>query len=65
MLQPYFETGLLDSAARSALNRDLLAYGMKATRSVVEMIAQYVHEQGLTSRRVAVDELFAPSTLDV
>lgn len=65
VLQPYFETGLLDGAARGALNRDLLAYGMKATRNVVEMIAQYVHEQGLTSRRVAVDELFAPSTLDV
>ena len=28
-------------------------------------IAQYVHEQGLSSRRVGLEEIFASSTLDV
>jgi len=32
---------------------------------VVETVAQFVHEQGLTDRRVALEEMFAPSTLDL
>jgi hypothetical protein len=32
---------------------------------VLATIAQYVHEQGLSARLVALDEIFAPSTLDV
>jgi len=42
-----------------------LAYGFKASRAVLETIAQYVHEQGLSARRVELKEIFAPSTLDV
>jgi 4,5-dihydroxyphthalate decarboxylase len=42
-----------------------MAYGIKANRMILETIAQYVHEQGLTTRRVALDELFAGSTLDL
>ena len=64
-LQSYFETGLIDSAAKAALSADPKAYGIKASRKVVETISQYVHEQGLTDRRVAVEELFAASTLDI
>jgi hypothetical protein len=32
---------------------------------VLETIAQYVHEQGLSARRVKLEELFVPSTLDM
>jgi 4,5-dihydroxyphthalate decarboxylase len=39
--------------------------GMRAARPVLETIAQYVHEQGLTDRRVGLEELFAPSTMDL
>jgi 4,5-dihydroxyphthalate decarboxylase len=42
-----------------------MAYGIKAARPVLETIAQYVHEQGLTDRRVELDEIFAPSTMDL
>ena len=28
-------------------------------------IADYVHAQGLTDRRVMIEELFAPATLDL
>ena len=29
----------------------------------IEALLQYIHEQGLTTRRIKLDELFAPSTL--
>jgi 4,5-dihydroxyphthalate decarboxylase len=62
----YFETGLLDEQARRTLaQNDPLAYGFKAARPVLETIAQYVHEQGLSARKVELKEIFAPSTLDV
>jgi 4,5-dihydroxyphthalate decarboxylase len=62
----YFETGLLDGGVKRTLaDNDPLAYGMKASRPVLETIAQYVHEQGLAARRVALEEIFAASTLDI
>ena len=49
-LQWYFETGLLDgNVKRTLAEHDPLAYGFKASRPVLETIAQYVHEQGLSS----------------
>ena len=64
-LKDYFDTGLMDPAGASAMKLDPKAYGMKASRPVVETIARYVHEQGLTDRVVQVEEMFAPSTLEV
>ncbi len=64
-LAAYLDTGLVDPQVEMALQQDPKAYGMKASRRVLETIAQYVHEQGLTQRRVEVDEVFAPSTLDI
>jgi 4,5-dihydroxyphthalate decarboxylase len=65
MLKQYNETGVLDANARAWLGRDLMEYGVKGPRNVLETISQYVHEQGLTPRRVALEELFAPSTMDL
>ena len=42
-----------------------MSYGVKGPRTVLETISQYVHEQGLTDRRVGLEELFAPSTMDL
>jgi 4,5-dihydroxyphthalate decarboxylase len=42
---------------------DWWAYGVNATRPSIDALLQYSHEQGLTDRRLGVDELFAPSTL--
>jgi len=65
-LQWYFDAGLLDGGVkRTFADNDPLAYGFKACRPVLETITQYVHEQGLSARRVALEEIFAPSTLDV
>lgn len=64
-LQHYLAAGLLTPEIRSALDADPMAYGLQATRPVIETLAKYVHEQGLTPRRVAIEELFAPSALDL
>jgi 4,5-dihydroxyphthalate decarboxylase len=65
-LQWYFEAGLIDGGVKRTLaEHDPLAYGFKASRPVLETVAQYVHEQGLSARRVELAELFAPCTLDV
>ena len=65
MLAPYFATGLLAPDIRRTLANDPMAYGVKSARKVLETIAAYVHEQGLTPRRVGLEEIFAPSTLDL
>ena len=44
---------------------DWYPYGVEPNRSSLEALLQYNHEQGLTPRRIAVDELFAPSTTRV
>jgi 4,5-dihydroxyphthalate decarboxylase len=40
--------------------RDFWAYGLKPNRATFAAIGRYVHEQGLSPRVVAADELFAP-----
>ena len=64
-LRRHFEPGLLGDDARRALATDPMAYGVKTNRKVLETITQYVHEQGLSASRVALEELFAPSTMDL
>jgi 4,5-dihydroxyphthalate decarboxylase len=64
-MRDYIETGLVEPSTAAGLAADPKAYGVKASRQVIETIASYVHEQGLTSRLVGVDEIFAPSTLEV
>jgi 4,5-dihydroxyphthalate decarboxylase len=59
----YFETGLLPAEGRKALRTPLLTHGVEANRKVLETIAQYSVEQGLTSRLMKLEEIFAPATL--
>lgn len=65
LLKPYRELGLIGGETQKALATDPMAYGIKASRTVLETIAQYNFEQGLTPRKVALEELFAPQTLDL
>jgi 4,5-dihydroxyphthalate decarboxylase len=62
---PYFRCGYLPREARKAFAQDPYPYGLQANRMVLETVAEYSHEQGLTPRRVTVEEVFAPSTLAV
>jgi 4,5-dihydroxyphthalate decarboxylase len=50
--------------ARAVLGDDLLPYGVETSRPTLEALLQYAHEQGITARRLTVDELFAPNALD-
>ena len=61
----YYEMGLVDRDVRNTVTKTPMPYGVKAARTVLETVTQYVHEQGLCERRVAVEELFAPNTLDL
>jgi 4,5-dihydroxyphthalate decarboxylase len=44
---------------------DPFPYGIKANRRMLQTIIDYSHEQGLTRDKLKLEELFAPSTLDV
>ncbi len=56
--------GLLTGEAREALRAPLVQHGIKANRKVLETAASYSHEQGLTSRPVALEEVFAASAME-
>ncbi len=47
----------------SVFGRDWYPYGIAPNIKSIEAIIQFTWEQGLTSRRLAVEELFAPGTL--
>jgi 4,5-dihydroxyphthalate decarboxylase len=64
-LASHFETGIISDDVRRALATDPMAYGVKAARKVLETITEYVHAQGLSERRVEIEELFAPATMDL
>ena len=51
-------------AAEEALRTPLVRHGVTANRLVLETAAQYSQEQGLTPRRVKLDELFARQVLE-
>jgi 4,5-dihydroxyphthalate decarboxylase len=56
----HLATGLLSGDAKTPV----IHHGVKANRKVIETIAKYSLEQGLTPRLVKVEELYAPSALD-
>jgi 4,5-dihydroxyphthalate decarboxylase len=47
------------------LGNDPWPYGLEKNRDVVETLATYLYEQGLADRKMPVEELFAPNTLDL
>jgi 4,5-dihydroxyphthalate decarboxylase len=55
----HLAAGLLLGDAKTPL----VSHGLKANRKVIETIAQYSLEQGLTKRLIKVDELYAPNVL--
>ena len=49
---------------RSLLGEDWWPYGMAANRKAVDAVLRYHHEQGLTKRRLACEDIFLPELLD-
>lgn len=44
------------------MGEDYWPYGIEPNRVALEAILRYLHEQGLTERRLGVEEVFAPGT---
>ncbi|HEX2655413.1 MAG TPA: ABC transporter substrate-binding protein [Xanthobacteraceae bacterium] len=59
---PFVEEQL--KAARDLMGYDFWSYGVGANRHVLEAFLHHHHAQGLSSRRVGVEELFHPATLE-
>lgn len=47
------------------MGQDYWPYGVAENWKALDTLARYSHEQHLSARRVAVEELFAPSTLEL
>ena len=48
---------------REMIGDDPFPFGIKANHAMLETIIGYSHEQGLTPRKMKIEELFAESTL--
>lgn len=59
---PWIEPEVTDVSA--VMGEDYWKYGVEENRSELAAFIGYSREQGLTKRRIEVDELFAPSTLE-
>jgi 4,5-dihydroxyphthalate decarboxylase len=64
LLDPLLDTGIASDGVANAVDADVMAYGVKGARKVLETVTRYVHEQGLSSRRVGLEEIFAAGTMD-
>ena len=65
LVSTHLELGLLGPDAGQALRVDPYPYGVRSNQKVLETVAQYSYKQGLTPRLMRMDEIFAPSTLDL
>lgn len=59
---PFVEEQLM--AAKETMGENYWAYGVDASRPTLEAFARAHFEQGLSSRRVSVEEMFHPSTYE-
>ena len=53
------------AAAQALMGVDYWSYGLEANRHALETFTRYHHEQGLSARKVAPEELFASASLDL
>ena len=50
---------------KDILGDDPWSNGLTTNRKTVETLVDYVYEQGFTTKKLSVEELFAPNTLDL
>jgi 4,5-dihydroxyphthalate decarboxylase len=50
---------------RAVMGQDYWSYGVAENRHVLETLTRYSFAQGLSARKLGVDEMFAPSTYDL
>jgi hypothetical protein len=49
---------------RALLGDDWWPYGVQRNRSAIDVVLRYHHEQGLTKRRLAIEDVFFPGLLN-
>jgi 4,5-dihydroxyphthalate decarboxylase len=59
---PFVEEQL--KAARDTLGEDYWSYGVARNRATLETFLRHHHAQGLSARRLAVEEIFHPATYE-
>lgn len=59
---PFVEEQL--KSARETLGNDFWSYGVQANRNTLEAFLRHHHQQGLSSRKVDIEELFHPATYE-
>ena len=59
---PFVEEQL--KAARETMGEDYWSYGVDKNRATLETFLRHHHAQGLSSRRLSVDEIFHPATYE-
>ena len=59
---PFVEERLME--ARALMGRDYWSYGVSANRTTLATFLRHHHAQGLSSRLVAVEDLFHPATFE-
>ncbi len=62
MTLPFVEEQL--KAARETMGEDYWAYGVESSRRTLEALVHHHHAQGLSARKMAIEELFDPSTYE-
>ncbi len=60
----HLDTGLVPPDYRKALATRLVKHGVTANRAVLDTVAKYSNQQGLTPRVMTMEELFAPNAID-
>ncbi len=61
----HIDTGLLPASAREALKTTIVKHGIVANRKTLEAAALHSVEQGLTDRLMKLEEVFAPSAMEM
>lgn len=65
MLDTFFRLGMVAPESGSGIDADPFPFGIKHNRTNLDAMARYCHEQGLTSRRLGLDDVFAANTLNL
>ena len=65
VMSMYFDLDLLPNAQRKLLDVDPYPYGVNANRTMLETLIQFSFEQGLTTRKLTLEDVFHPATLEL
>jgi 4,5-dihydroxyphthalate decarboxylase len=60
----HLETGLIPHEAEKALQKPLARHGVAFNRKVLDTYLEYTYEQGITPRKLKLEEIYPPSLID-